>query len=86
MISFSDHEPTSFPFSWEAVPQGSFRAESRSGLYAPFQGGQKQEEGNLDLGGRGALVPVIRFSAWHGGIHHWLLDLEGGPPGGEAGS
>ena len=30
----------------------------------PSQGGQKQEEGSLDLGGRGALEPVIRFSAW----------------------
>lgn len=32
----------------------------------PPQGGQEREGGSLDLGGRDALVPGIRFSAWPG--------------------
>lgn len=36
MISFSDHEPYFLSFSWEAVPQSSFRAESRSGFRRPL--------------------------------------------------
>ena len=65
MISFSDHEPyfLSLLPGRLCLRVHSVQSPGRVCM-RPSQGGQKQEKGSLDLEGRGALVPVIRFSAW----------------------
>lgn len=77
--------PTSLPFSWEAVPQSSFQAESSSSLYAPFSGRTEAGGGKLGSWGQGCLSACDQiFCLATGGIPHRLLDFEGGTPGGEA--
>ena len=47
MISFSDHEPYFLSLLPGRLGLSSFRAESRSGLYAPFSGRTEAGKGKL---------------------------------------
>lgn len=82
MISFSDHEP----YFLSLLLGGCASEFIPCGVQVGFVCALPREAGRGKLGswGQGCLGACDQiFCLATGGIHHWLLDLEGGPPGGE---